>query len=359
MNAAILSLGTAVPDQQLEQGEAAAMAARLIGAEGKRERALEALYAGAGVRSRSTSAREGELYLPASVEQPHGPTTADRMSAYREAAPPLAIRAAREALERSGRAPQDIAAVVTVSCTGFAAPGIDFALFDALGLDQRTSRTHVGFMGCHGAINGLRVADALAKSHPGRAVLLCCIELCSLHFSYKKGRGASTANALFGDGAAAAVVSCEQNAGSHAIRGFGSCRFEGSHDAMGWDIGDHGFEMHLSPQTPELLEKHVGPWVSAWLASFELSPKDIVDWAIHPGGPRVVDAVSSALGASEDAAQRAKRTALDVLAAHGNMSSPTVLMILDALLQDHARTGPVAALAFGPGLAGEALLLEP
>lgn len=285
-----------------------------------------------------------------SPDAPAGPDVAARMALYQRAALPLATEAAQKALAEA-RLPGDaIDHLVTVSCTGFAAPGVDLALFGTLGLRPDAARTHVGFMGCHGAMNGLRVADALARSQPGCRVLLICVEVCTAHFRY--GDEGLTANALFADGAAAAVLGCEPAPGP-ALRAQTSLVLPDSQNAMTWSIGPGGFEMTLSPAVPDLIATQLPGVLLPWLAAHDLGPADIGGWAIHPGGPRVIDAVGEALGLPPTATEPAHTLLRD----HGNMSSPTVLFLVDRLRRE--RPGqPIVAMAFGPGLTAEIALLR-
>lgn len=352
MSGVLLGIGTAVPDAELHQSDAMRMAGALMRANGRRLRAVEALYAHSGVDTRRTSIAEGgrSTYFGIGEESAGGPTTGDRMRKYASVAPGLAERAAVAALGNSGMDAEAITHLVTVSCTGFAAPGVDVELIRRMGLRRSVQRTHVGFMGCHGAINGLRVANAIAAGEPGSVVLLCCVEVCSVHFQYEPKNGAATANALFGDGAAACVIT-ESGPGPR-LASFGSVLLDDSVGEMGWVIGDHGFEMSLSAKVPLMLEQSVGPWVDEWLAGAGLDRSDIAGWAIHPGGPRIVEAVRGSLGLDGSATV----ASLDVLKRFGNMSSPTVLFVLERVLEE--TEGRVVALAFGPGLAGEGVLIE-
>jgi predicted naringenin-chalcone synthase len=205
-------------------------------------------------------------------------------------------------------------------------------------------------MGCHAAINGLRIADAIVRASSTR-VLLCAVELCSLHFQYAPEPGQAVANALFADGAAAAVLGPGADAPLR-IDSFSSRLIPGTASDMTWTIGDHGFRMTLSPRVPELLRAHASPWVADWLAARSLSTSDIDAWAVHPGGPRILDAVASSLALPSTALAVSRAT----LADHGNMSSPTILFILDRLRRE-PRRGRTLAMAFGPGLMAEGVLL--
>jgi predicted naringenin-chalcone synthase len=279
------------------------------------------------------------------------------MGFYREHAPPLAMAAASRALEQADVDPSAITHLITVTCTGFNAPGIDSALMTGLGLSPTTQRIQVGFMGCHGAINGLRVARALTLADSNACPLLCAVELCSLHFRYGWDEDRIVANALFADGAAAVVAAGRRSTDrvgiDWSVQDTGSCLVPDSEDAMTWRIGDHGFEMTLSARVPDLIARHLRPWLETWLDKNGLTLDSVGSWAVHPGGPRIVSAVCESLGLPADATAVSR----EVLAEFGNMSSPTVLFILDRLYRAGAAR-PCVALGFGPGMFAEAALLS-
>lgn len=300
----------------------------------------------------------GDLPMPDGPVQ-HGPSTGERMRIFAEAAPELAVRAADLALIDSGVDVSAITHLVIVTCTGFSAPGIDIAIINRLGLRRDVGRIQVGFMGCHGAINGLRAATAIAQGDPKNRVLLCAVELCSLHYSFQWDPTRAVGNAVFADGSAALVIGHGDSAPATATSegstlrcaSTGSCIIPESTDAMSWNLGDHGFEMFLSSRVPDLIGKHLRPWFESWLATSGLKIEDIGSWAVHPGGPRILSAVEESLGLPREATA----TSREVLAECGNMSSPTVLFILQRLRAAGAKM-PCVALGFGPGLAAEAAL---
>lgn len=361
---AIHALGTATPVHTMSQTEAVELARQVCCQTDEQFRLLRALYRKSGVKNRHTflpheialtwnALSEGDSSAARTLTQ--GPSTQERMQWYADYAPPLAIRASHDALERAELPAREITHLVTVSCTGFMAPGIDLHLIRKLGLPGTVARAHIGFMGCHGAINGLRVAQGLAAANPSARVLLCAVELCTLHFCSYWEPNRAVGNAIFGDGAAALVASGlpadSPDTDDWAVRACGSCVIPDSEDAMGWSIGDHGFEMFLSPRVPELIEKHLRPWLTAWLDRHGLGLEQIRSWAIHPGGPRILSSVETALSLDPAATEVSRQ----VLAEYGNMSSPTVLFILDRLRRADA-AGPCVALGFGPGLVAEAAL---
>lgn len=389
--------GLAVPDHSIAQTDAAELVSPFNADTEEQARVLRALYHRAGVRRRHSvvlessgpdSATRQSFYATRETE-PRGPTTAERMKTYEHHAGTLAVAAARRAFSESGLAPSDITHLVTVSCSGFHAPGFDIELLQTVGLSPSVARTHLGFMGCHGALNGLRVADAFLNADPRANVLLCCVELCSLHHQYGWSPDRIVSNALFADGAAAVVLSARRGspdpaasptaglpkestptretcgqpewlgqetghsaAGSWQLVASGSVVLPDTLDDMGWRIRDHGFEMTLSARVPDLIKQHLRSWLGDWLGSRALTLDDIRSWAFHPGGPRILSAAGEALGL------RREQWAVSesVLADFGNMSSPTILFILDRLRQE-AASGPCIALAFGPGLTIEAALL--
>jgi len=408
---AMLGLGTATPDGVVDQARGLAFARARCATTDEQRRMLAALYRRTGVRSRaSVLAADAETFYPPDPDgTARGPTTGRRMARYAREASPLAARAAHRALVDARLHAGALTHLVTVSCTGFFAPGLPRELGTTLGLSQSIEPVHVGFMGCHGLVDGLRVARGLAAGHAGARVLVVAVELCSLHFQYGWDPDRVVANALFADGAAAIVlgdvgdegsraaaapagrdpataaevaapparapgapddghlrarprpgpddplaVACAARAGPAApwrLRATASRVLPDSAGAMTWTIGDHGFAMTLSARVPELVATHVAGWLGPWLASHGLTLGEVGSWAVHPGGPRVLGAVADGLGLPREALA----VSAAVLAEHGNMSSPTVAFVLERLRAAGAAR-PCVALAFGPGLVGEAAL---
>lgn len=362
MSFTFLGQGTAVPKHSIGVDEAVWYAQTYFCNSDEERRKLGALYRLAGVQRRHTvllegpevpgEARHNAAFPAPAFEGDAGPSIGTRMGIYERHASGLALEAAREALAESGERPKDITHLVTVSCTGFSAPGVDMALIRGLGLDPTVQRTHVGFMGCHGALNGLRVARGFAGSDPDACVLLAAVELCSIHYHYGSDPEQIVANALFADGAGAVVGRATGGADdAWRIAATGSVLIPDSQDAMSWRIGDNGFSMGLSPRVPDLIARHLREWIEGWLAGHGLRLEDVKSWAVHPGGPRVLTAVSRTLGLPKGALDVSKETLRD----YGNMSSPTVLFILRRL-RSEAAPRPCVALGFGPGLVAEAAL---
>lgn len=365
MSFAILGLGTAVPENRYTQDEAVEVARVVSCDTDDQARLLQVIYRQTHIAYRHMiynraeydevveSAQETGGRYRSKNEDDFGPDTADRMALYTKEALPMAKRASEQALEESGIAPATITHLVTVSCTGFQAPGVDIGLIKELGLPSTVARTHVGFMGCHGAFNGLRVARAFADSAPDARVLLCATEICSIHYYYPWNPKRIVGNALFADGSAALVGVAQKQAPKDAWREVanGSCLFPDSEYAMAWTIGNNGFEMTLSAKVPQLIATNLRPWLESWLKTHGLTIGGIASWAIHPGGPRILSSVEESLGLVPGVAWASS----EVLTQYGNMSSPTVLFILDRLRREGALR-PCVAIGFGPGLVAEAAL---
>jgi prepilin-type processing-associated H-X9-DG protein len=356
----LLGIGTALPSHRLSQAESAAMAQRLSATNDVQATLLRRLQRRSGVAFRhSVLLAEGHGTLPDRLPFYTGanPSTAERMARFAAEAGPLALRASSAALAAAAVDPAAITHLVTVCCTGFQAPGFDLELIQALPLAADVARTQVGFMGCHGALNGLRVAHAFVEADASARVLLCALELCSLHQQLGWHPERVVANALFADGAAATVLAAAGRGPLPVDRPWrllasGSTVLPDSADAMAWTIGDHGFEMGLSPRVPALIAARLAPWLDGWLAARGLDRAAIGSWALHPGGPRLLESVRDCL----DLPASAIEPSTTVLRECGNMSSATILFILDRLQRAGAPL-PCVALAFGPGLCVEAALL--
>jgi predicted naringenin-chalcone synthase len=274
----------------------------------------------------------------------HWPSTAQRMAIYGDAAPALAVRAV-EALGQ--RVPiEGITHLVVASCTGFTAPGTDQRIAALLGLSPSVERLLVGYMGCYAAIVALRSARHIVRSDPDARVLVICVELSTLHLQDDPRVEPLLAMLQFGDGAAAALVTGAP--GGIALGQPFSATLPDSADLIRWDLGDHGFAMHLSGEVPGA--------IAAALADPAMLPIEsgAVDlWAVHAGGRSILDAVARALDLSAEALDHSRA----VLRAFGNMSSATLLFVLARILAGEER-GRGVALAFGPGLAAEGLTFE-
>ncbi len=361
MNIALRGLGVGTPRYSISQSDAVEVARSFVYQNAQAEKVLPLLHRLSQVQRRGSvllERPEGDeprysFYWPARDHDDRGPTTAARLERFAQEATPLALTACRRALDEAAATSAEITHLITVSCTGFFAPGVEFALINQLGLSPAVARVNVGFMGCHGALNALRAAQAFIAAEPSARVLLCCVELCSLHYQYGWSQEQVVANTLFADGAAACVLAAEapHRPAAWRLAACGSQLLPDSEREMTWRITDHGFAMTLSPRVPELIRERLRPWLEEWLGQHKLRVQDIQSWAIHPGGPRVVQSVLEALELPASAADASAA----VLAECGNMSSATVLFVLRRLQQTGA-AAPCVALAFGPGLTAEAAL---
>lgn len=271
------------------------------------------------------------------------PSTAARMRLFERFAPALA----RVALDRLALSAAELARVrhvVVTCCTGLYAPGLDFTIMDHLGLSTCVERTTIGFMGCYAAINGLRMARHLVRSEPESSVVLLNLELCTLHMQETQDLGEVLSFLVFGDGCAASLISAEPQ--GFELQGFETIQIPGTRELITWAVRDQGFDMLLSGQVPG----------SIGLAMVPLREKmtqggAVELWAVHPGGRTVLDAVQEGLALPAEALA-CSRT---VLSQFGNMSSATVMFVLQQLMQQAEPGQAGCAMAFGPGLTAETM----
>jgi len=359
---AILALGTAVPAYCYAQQELAQWLAAGFPQQPALARMIRTVHAQSGIETRYSCLPDyGDATSTSGFtlggELAKSATTAKRMAIYEQEAAPLALRAATEAIRMLATARQcscaalraQITHVIAVSCTGFFAPGLDFVLTKQLGLAPTVDRRLIGFMGCAAAFNGLRSAHQAVASQPGALALVVTVELSSLHTYPMQSRDGIVAASLFADGAAAALVGAPQTADSNffLLEQFHTEIKPETESEMAWQIGDHGFILRLSPQVPAHLAE-VAP--TALQQLYGAGEPNF--WAIHPGGRAIVDRLGEifALAPTQLAAT------LHILRHYGNMSSATILFVLQELQRELQRQ-PVAAqgqlgvaMAFGPGL---------
>jgi predicted naringenin-chalcone synthase len=282
------------------------------------------------------------------VEEISGWSTATRMTRYASEAMPLGKEALARAIDGAGLHAPELGLLVCASCTGYGTPGIDVRLARDLGMAAELKRLFIGHVGCHAALPALEAARDFVLVEQRPAALLC-LELPSLHLQAPNGElDQAVVHALFSDAAAALVVE-EARADQHGLELLEvAARSDTTVSSyMGWEVGDSGFTMSLSPHVPDVLAAEVGPLVDGLLAKHQLARDDVAGWAIHPGGPRIIDVVGERLGLDDHALQPSRQ----VLREHGNCSSPTVLVVLEALSRAAPPIGSyVVALAFGPGL---------
>jgi predicted naringenin-chalcone synthase len=272
----------------------------------------------------------------------------------------MSVEVARRAMGQCrGITSADVTHVITTTCTGFSSPGPDYHIVREVGMRPSTQRYALGFMGCYAALPALRMAWQFCQADPSAVVLVVSVELCSLHLHFEDGMDSLLANALFADGAAAAIVSArEPCAGRSAYRldSFASALIPGAEKDMAWRIGDKGFEITLSTYVPDVIGANIRSLIEPTLAASGLLVKDIGRWAVHPGGKAILDKVQNELQLTPGQTQASR----DVLHRYGNMSSATSLFVLKELLDAgplEAADGRVCAIAFGPGLTVESAIL--
>ncbi|GAA2696229.1 type III polyketide synthase [Actinoplanes palleronii] len=292
------------------------------------------------------------------LEDVSGWSTERRMRRYQDEAVPLGRAAAERALADAGRAASDLGLFAVCSCTGYATPGLDILLARDLGMSPNVQRLFVGHMGCYAALPGLGAVSDFVVAR-GRPALLLCTELTSLHMQ-PAGTGAAdvqqiVSHALFSDAAAAAVLTPGPGPGAgYAVREVAAVTDTTTAGHMTWEVTDLGFRMGLSPEVPAVLSVHVRRLVEDLLGRHGLTIGEVDGWAVHPGGPKILDVVQEHLGLDDEALAASR----GVLSAYGNCSSPTVLLVVDALRRRAQPPRRIVMLAFGPGLTLYGALLE-
>jgi alkylresorcinol/alkylpyrone synthase len=315
-----------------------------------RARQMERLFAASQVDRRQSAVELREFYAETR-------TTGERMAYYQQAAYALG-RAALEAClgGEGGRPAAEVTDLISVSCTGYGAPGLDISLARDLGMRPDIRRVAIGHMGCFGAIVGLRQCLATVRAHSDATAAMLCVELSSLHFTPTFDGDKLTAFSLFGDAGAAVLMSCDAEARAPELVDTYCAADFSSADQMTWTITDQGFVMGLSPRVPITLRRNVGGVVGRLLDRQGLRIRDVAHWIVHPGGPSILQVIQDRLELSDEQ----MGPSWQVLQDHGNCSSATVLLILDELLRSgRTRAGEWGVvMAFGPGLTLETCLLR-
>ena len=349
MNSSIVSIGLSNPGAPIPQAEIARFMQLAHQLDGQERRKLDFLYRKSGIDSRHSVLDDFQkeevsdfTFFPKNTELNPFPGTAARMQVFEEKGPELAEQAVRSALQQAKVEANSLTHLIFISCTGMVAPGLELDLMRRLDIPSSVERYCIHFMGCYAAFTGLRLADQLVKANPQSRVLVVSVELCTLHFQKEYTEDNLLANSLFGDGAAAALV-MQSEKGLQIKNYFSEVLWEGEKD-MAWKIGDFGFEMRLSQYIPSLLNQGIRRLRDLFEAKFNFSKVRHV--AIHPGGKQILIQVQEAFGLSPEVNQHA----LEVLRTCGNMSSASILFVLERMLQDSSIQGDILALGFGPGL---------
>ena len=359
----LVHITTASPPYKVPQAKAAEELKRRMAVRPAIGRLIDAASQHSGIENRFVVVPDAEPGTPEKFYSPGSgavtPDTKTRMIEYERWSQILAKDAVRRLLTDTGCAPSTIDRLITVSCTGFYAPGIDYFLMNEFGFSPCTRRTHIGFMGCAAALVGFTsVLEAMQSAGAGHAkTLLVALELCSLHLQTEPTRDNILANMIFADGCAAALFADpSQHTPWLQLLSTHSHLFRDSAEYMGWKIGNSGFEMMLSSDLPRIITDKAIPALREILCRQGVDPGAIRHWALHPGGRAILDALQEGLGLDEEK-MCASRT---VLKNYGNMSSASILFVLKELLASGSirKDEPVCAVAFGPGLTMETALLK-
>lgn len=288
------------------------------------------------------------------------PGVEKRLEVYKENAVSLATKAIQNSIQKLNTTINEfeITHLITVSCTGIYAPGLDAAIIEQLDLPNDIFHTSINFMGCNAAFHALKLGDMIAKTDENAKVMIVCVELCTIHFQPKNNHDNLLSNTIFGDGAAAVVVVSDNAAKKNhqsglTINGNYSLLLDKGKDLMCWNITPVNFEMVLDAKVPEFIGDEVNEIVSKAGKRLNISPEVIDRWAIHPGGKKILDTVKRQLKLSETD----MKYSYQVLAEYGNMSSPTILFVLNEIMQaEHQPNETIFAIGFGPGLSIETAL---
>lgn len=365
-------MATGNPKYKVTQKEALNIAMNAKGCAELRN-VLERVYTNSRIESRYMSVpdftepskrdKDDELFFPA--DGMYSLPVQVRQEKYKEAAVPLVTDVCKRAIKQAGVDLSQIQKLVVVSSTGFLGPSLDCELIKNLGLPRNTDRTLVGFMGCAAAMNGYRIAMDFVRANPDKYALMVCVEISSVHTTFKNSINDAILHAIFADGAAACVLSAKPASqipkGTLAIVDDHGWLMEGTEDGITLAINDDGISCTLSKYLPQYIAKNMGGYVDTFLGKHKKSRSDVEFWAIHPGGRRIIEEAQNGLGVTE--AQAADSWA--VLANYGNMLSPSVMFVLERIFKRHneaLKRGEPGyklglAFSFSPGVGAEGIML--
>lgn len=365
MSSFINSIGIANPAYKFDQLNIADFMANALGMNAEIYRKLMVLYRASGIKSRYSVIPDFGLdtsrysFFPSNEALEPLPGVKQRMLLYEKNALPLAAEAINNCLSKlKDFDKENITHLITVSCTGMYAPGLDIELLEHLDLPSDIQRTCINFMGCYAAFNALKVANSICQADPDAHVMVVSVELCTIHYQKSMEWDHILSNALFADGAAACMVSGKKMGNRNlALNGF-HCDIESSgKNDMAWQISDFGFEMTLSSYVPGLIKEGIGKLTYRLLEKASLNTDEIDFYAIHPGGKRILEAIEEEL----DISKYDNRYSYEVLREYGNMSSATVLFVLENIMRSLNATDQgknILSFAFGPGLTLESMILN-
>ncbi len=356
----IISIATAVPDHCHKQSDILHFMQEIYDLDDVDKRKLKFLYDHSGINTRYSAIEDYGIEPPfrsfIPVEKGADfPSIEQRMEVYERESVLLSIKAIDNCL-RDIITPQQITHLITVSCTGMSAPGLDLSIMEEMELAPNIFRTSVNFMGCYAAIHALKMAKMICDSSENSNVVIVCTELCTLHFQKEFTEDNAASSLLFADGCAAVLVSNTlKTKNALSLRGFYSHVEQKGKSAMAWQLSSKGFLMTLSGYVPQLIQEDINALVSSAVKHNQLALEDITHWCIHPGGKRILDLIKKQLNLSEEDLLFSR----NVLRNYGNMSSPTVLFVLKQMM-DQIPNAParILGMAFGPGLTMETFIAE-
>jgi alpha-pyrone synthase len=355
MNNYITSIETAVPKYKISQKEVLKFMTQANGLDSTEAHTLEVLYRASGINTRYSiisdySKEDGFTFFSDNRSLEPVPGTEERLKLFRKEAVQLSAVAASKCLKKVSIKTEQITHLITVSCTGIHAPGLDIDLVYELGLKTDVERLGINFMGCYAAFNAIKMADAICSSGKAK-VLIVCTELCTLHFQKGKDEDNLLANALFGDGSAAILMESKTTATKYLKTASFNCDLlPNGIQEMAWNVGAFGFEMKLSTYVPDIIAEGINKLLSNLPKSFDF-------YAVHPGGKKILTVIEKSLGITKDD----NLWAHDILRSYGNMSSPTILFVLKRIfdqLDKKDNNKEILSLAFGPGLTLESMVLK-
>ena len=354
----IISIGTAVPEHKHAQEDILYFMQKAFGLNNDEKRKLAFLYHHSSINTRYSvipdfGQPEAEWsFIPTDPAAPF-PSLDKRMALYTQHSLPLSVEAINDCLDGYIH-PSEITHLITVSCTGMSAPGLDLQVVEAMGLAANINRTSVNFMGCYAAIHALKLAKMICDTHEDANVVIVATELCTLHFQQEFTIDNAASSLLFADGSAAILVTSKTTA-PHALtlRSFYSqIAFKGKND-MGWEISNKGFLMSLSAYIPQLIQEDISSLVENALANGNLTTGDITHWCIHPGGKKILEVIQKQMHLCDCQMAYSK----EVLSNYGNMSSASVLFVLKSMMEKMPNApANVFGVAFGPGLTMETFI---
>lgn len=359
MRAFILAIATAVPQYNFDQTSMLNRVIEMCQLKDKSAQMAENLYSKTKINRRysvlkdfQSEPEESDVFTNDYINKIPG--TKIRNDIYIREAPKLAKEAAEKAIKIWNGNVKKITHIISVSCTGNMAPGIEFILQQELGLAQDVKRFGINFMCCFSAFQALNVANALVQENSNNRILIVCTELCSLHFQTSEQLNVLVGNAIFGDGSAAMIIGgepLENEKPKFSIKKAGSYAIQNTLDKITWSLSDHGFVMSLDRKVPEIIRDQVPSQVNLFLKNINFND---LTWAVHPGGKAIIEAVEKGCNLNNEQT----KSSWKILSNYGNMSSAAFLFVLDDIINQENNDKDIIGLGFGPGISLEMMFFE-